>query len=169
MKKFTLLSVFTGAVLLSGATFQASANDVLTVKNVGMELARDLANDAVTACRKKGYQVSAVVVDRNGILRAALRDDLAARFTLQIAEEKANAVVMAGIPSGEFRKIREDIRPELNHIDGLIIMEGGLQISAGGYRIGAIGVSGAPGGDIDEECAQEALVNAEDRLEFAAE
>lgn len=145
----------------------SQANDVITTRNVGMEMARDLANEAVMACREQGYQVSAVVVDRNGITRALLRDDLAARFTMQIAEEKANAVVMSGIKSGDFRRNRADIRPELNHIDGLIIMEGGLPITSGGSRIGAIGVSGAPGGDKDEVCAQMAVDAMSERLEFA--
>jgi uncharacterized protein GlcG (DUF336 family) len=145
----------------------AQAEDVLSVKNIGMELSRDLVNEAVLACREMGYQVSAVVVDRNGLVRAVLRDDLAARFTLQIAEEKANAVVMAGVSSAEFRNNRGDIRPEMNHVEGILMMEGGLEIATGGYRIGAIGVSGAPGGDIDEACAKKALEKLAERIEFA--
>ncbi|MDH5572858.1 MAG: heme-binding protein [Gammaproteobacteria bacterium] len=145
----------------------ANASDILTVKNIAMELARDIASETVLTCRKMGYQVSAVVVDRNAILRAALRDDLASRFTLQIAEEKANAVVMAGINSGEFRNSREDIRPELNHINGIIMMQGGVVINAAGFRVGALGVSGAPGGDKDEACALKALEKFAERLEFA--
>lgn len=143
------------------------ANDSLTLKNIGLELARDIANQSVKACRKKGYQVSAVVVDRNGLIRAALRDDLASRFTLQIAEEKANSVILSGINSGEFRQSRGDIRPELNHMDDIIIMQGALPIEIAGSRIGAIGVSGAPGGEKDELCAQQALDNLSDRLDFA--
>ncbi len=145
----------------------ALATDVITQRNIGMELARDLATEAIIVCRKDGYHISAVVVDRFGILRAALRDDIASRFTLQIAEEKANAVVLAGIPSGKFRDSHGDIRPELNHINGIIIMQGGLPINAGGSRIGAIGVSGAPGGEKDEACAAKALEKMMERLEFA--
>ena len=145
----------------------SSASDVITHRYIGLDLARDLANEAINACRKDGYHVSAVVVDRFGNLRVALRDDIASRFTLQIAEEKANAVVMAGIPSGQFRENRGDIRPELNHIDGIIMMQGGLPIDAGGSRIGAIGVSGAPGGEKDEVCAAKALEAFMERLEFA--
>ncbi len=143
------------------------ANDSLMVKTIGLELARDLANESIKACRKKGYQVSAVVVDRNGLIQAALRDDLASRFTLQIAEEKANSVILSGSNSGEFRKAREDIRAELNHMDGIIIMQGALPIEIAGSRVGAIGVSGAPGGDKDELCAQQALDKFTERLEFA--
>ena len=144
----------------------AVANDVFSIKNIGLDLAQDLAAEAVSACRKKGFQVSAVVVDRNGLLRVALRDDLAPRFTLQISEEKANLAVMAGTSSGDFRNRRSDIRPEMNHLDGIIVMEGALEITAGGHRLGAIGVSGAPGGDIDEDCARAALDKYADRIEF---
>jgi uncharacterized protein GlcG (DUF336 family) len=143
------------------------ANDVISQPNIGLNLARDLANEAILACRKDGYHVSVVVVDRSGLLRVALRDDRTSRFTLQIAEEKANAVILAGIPSGQFRDNRGDIRPELNHLDGIIMMQGGLPVFAAGNRIGAIGVSGAPGGEKDERCAASALEKMMERLEFA--
>ena len=145
------------------------ATDSLTVKTIGLELAMDIASESIAACQKKGYQVSAVVVDRNGIVQAALRDDLASRFTLQIAEEKANSVILSGISSGEFRDSRDDIRAELNHMNGIIIMQGALPIEVAGSRIGAVGVSGAPGGDLDEDCAQQALEKLSERLEFAEE
>jgi len=141
------------------------AEDVMTVKSIGMELARDLVSESVVQCRKMGYNVSAIVVDRNGNLRAALRDDRASRFTLQIAEEKANAVILSGSDSGEFRDNRGDIRPELNHMDGIIMMRGGVQITAAGSRIGALGISGAPGGEKDEECALKAIEQLEERLQ----
>ncbi|MBG7602475.1 MAG: heme-binding protein [Gammaproteobacteria bacterium] len=146
---------------------QLFADDVVTVKTIGLELARDLVSESITECRKMGYQVSAVVVDRNGNLRAALRDDRASRFTLQIAEEKANSVILSGTDSGAFRQNRGDIRPELNHMDGIIIMQGGVQITASGSRIGALGISGAPGGEKDEICALKAIENLEERLQFA--
>ena len=156
-------------VLLLSMNFAPSlyAIDLLTVKTIGMELARDIASESIKACRKQGFQVSAVVVDRNGLVQAALRDDLATRFTLQIAEEKANSVILSGINSGEFRKSRGDIRPELNHMNGIIIMQGALPIEVAGSKIGAIGVSGAPGGHLDERCAQQALDALIERIEFA--
>lgn len=98
-----------------------------------------------------------------------MRDDLAARQTLKIAQRKANMVIMAGIASGAFRGSRGDIRQELNHIDGLIVMQGGVPIRSGGALIGAIGISGAPGGNIDESCAVEALAKVQERLDFADE
>ncbi|MDD3597300.1 heme-binding protein, partial [Sulfuricurvum sp.] len=70
---------------------------------------------------------------------------------------------------GVFRKNREDIRQELNHIGGIIVMEGGLPVISGGTLLGAIGVSGAPGGDKDASCAEAALKTVEDRLVFASD
>lgn len=163
MKNFRM--IITGLVLLL-CNISVYAKDVVTDKNIGMELARDIANEAVLACRKDGYNVSAVVVDRYGLMRAALRDDSAARFTLEIAERKANMTVMAWTDSGVFRKSRKDIQQELNHIDGLIVMEGGIKITASGYNLGAIGVSGAPGGAKDAACAKKALEKLSERIEF---
>lgn len=154
-------------VLLFGFSSSAFAGDVVTIKNVGMEMARDLASEAIVACRKAGYNVSAVVVDRQAIVRAALRDDMAPRFSLDIAEQKANASIMGGVSSATFRKNREDIRMEMDNVDGILLLEGGVLIESGGNRIGALGVSGAPGGDKDEACANEAIKKLNDRLQFA--
>ena len=157
------------ALLFMVASYSVVAKDVVSDKSIGMELARDIASAAIDACRKKGYHVGVVVVDRFGLLRAALRDDLASRFTMEIAERKANMTVLAWTDSGKFKKARPDIRQELNHIDGLIVMEGGIKITAGGYNLGAVGVSGAPGGDKDADCARQALKSLSERIEFATE
>jgi uncharacterized protein GlcG (DUF336 family) len=154
------------AILMGSLAFSAQAEDVLQEKNIGMELARDIASEAIIACRQNGFSVSAVVVDRHGNQRVALRDDYASKFTLQIAEEKANATIMSGLKSGQFREMRGDIRPELNHVNGVLMMVGAVPIVSGGVRIGAIGVSGAPGGEKDEACVVEALEKFEDRLEM---
>lgn len=166
MKKILLFKYFCvfAFVMTSHVTHAA---DVVTEKSIGMELARDIANEAIQACRKDGYHISVVVVDRHGLMRAALRDDLAARFTLEIAERKANMTVMAWTDSGNFKKAREDIRQELNHIDGLVVMEGGIKIVASGFNLGAVGVSGAPGGDKDAACAKKALSKLDERIQFA--
>ena len=145
----------------------AAQPDILPVKQIGLELARDIAMASIEACRNAGYTVSAVVIDRAGNLQVAMRDSLAARHTLEIAERKAGMAVMSGNDTSEFRTARGDIRPELNHINGLIVMDGGLPIRVAGSMIGAVGVSGAPGGDKDRGCAAAALKHVEERLEFA--
>lgn len=158
------------SAVLTGIFFSLlSGGDIVTYRQISLELATEAAQISIKECRKNGYQVSAVVVDRAGNLQVALRDVYASRFTTEIAQRKANAVILSGTDSGTFRKNREDIRQELNHISGLIVMEGALPIVSGGSLLGAIGVSGAPGGEKDAACAQVALKTLEERLIFGGE
>ena len=159
-----LASVIGLAALLP---LSASADDVVTKRFPSLELAMDIAKGAVDACREAGYQVSAVVVDKSAVTQVVLRDALAARFTMRIAEDKANAVVMSGVSSGVFRTNRADIKDEMNEVDGILVLDGGLPIIAGGGMIGAIGVSGAPGGEKDEACAAKGIEKVQERLDFA--
>lgn len=163
----TYFAGFAVAAALGAVVLPAAAEDVLSVRTIGTDLARDIADGTLKACAERGYQTSAVVVDRGGNVVVAMRGDLAAPHTLEIAESKAGAVILSGIDSGTLRRNRDDIRPELNHLKGVLVMEGGLPIVAGGTRVGAVGVSGAPGGDIDAACAQDAIDALFDRIEFA--
>jgi uncharacterized protein GlcG (DUF336 family) len=160
-------ALFPLALFAAALNATAAQPDLLPVKQIGLELARDIAMGAIEACRTDGYTVSAVVLDRAGNVQAALRDSLAARHTLEIAERKAGMSIMSGIDSGAFRAARGDIRPELNHMAGLIVMDGAVPIRAAGSLIGAVGVSGAPGGEKDAACAAAAVKKLEERLEFA--
>lgn len=167
MMKALLSRLALAAAAVTMLALPVRAEDVLSVRTIGTDLARDLVDHTVKNCAAKGYQVSAVVVDRAGDVMAALRGNLASRQTMEIAQSKAGAVTLSGIDSGTLLKNRQDIRQELDHLNGVLVMRGGLPIVAGGHRVGAIGVSGAPGGDIDEACAKEAMDALADRIEFA--
>ena len=144
------------------------SSDVVNIPRMSMDLAMEVAKHSVESCRKKGYWTSAVVVDRSANVQVVLRDTHAARFTMDIARQKANLVIMSGTDSSSFVPKRSDIRNELNNIDGLIMMQGGVAIKSGDTILGALGVSGAPGGEIDEACALQALESLKERLAFAA-
>ncbi len=164
LKKRYLPGLLLCAWLMPGMLF---AGDIITVRRLNPDLAWELVKHAVDACRTRGFQVTAVVVDRDGAETAVLRDSAASRFTIQIAREKANAVILSGVASGDFRDNRRDIQQEMNHVDGILVLQGGLPITAGGFLLGALGVSGAPGGERDEDCAHRALEKIRERLEFA--
>lgn len=157
---------FTLPFLLTLAS-SASASDLVTAKRMSLELARDIAQKSVDACREQGYNVSAVVVDRDGTLQVVLRDTRASRFTIELAMRKANSVTLSGASGSEFRRARQDIRDEINSVPDLLMLEGAVPIRAGGALLGAVGVSGAPGGDKDEVCAASGVASVQDRLEFA--
>jgi uncharacterized protein GlcG (DUF336 family) len=154
-------------VLGAMPSWPLQAADVLSAKLMTLDLARDIANHTLDACRKQGYNVSVVVVDRDGAPQVMLRDNYVARFATDIAQRKAGAVILSGVSSGELRNNRADIRAELNEIPGVLLMQGGMPIRAGGSLIGAVGVSGAPGGDKDESCAAAGIKAVQERLDFA--
>ena len=161
------------ACILAGA-MQAAADgpvsdelDVVTIKAMSLELARDIAQAAVEGCRQDGYQVSVVVVDRSAVPQVIFRDVYASSFNTDIAQRKANAVILAGVSTREFVANRPDLTAVLNHMESLLALRGGLPIRAAGALLGAVGVSGAPGGDLDEKCAQKGIDAVAERLEFA--
>jgi len=143
------------------------AADVISVKLMTLELAVDIAQGAIDACRKDGYQISVVVVDRSGRTQVVMRDIFANQYMTQLAQAKANAVVLSNTSSSALRKNRADIANELNLLDDLLVMDGGLPVTVAGSMIGAVGVSGAPGGDLDEACAQRGIDGVQERLDFA--
>jgi uncharacterized protein GlcG (DUF336 family) len=162
--KYLVITVWLLCQLLA---LPAVAGDVINVKLMTLELARDIAQGAIDACRKDGYQVSVVVADRSGRTQVVMRDVFASQYMTQLAQGKANAVVLSGTSSGELRKNRGDIVDELNLLDDLLVLDGGLPIQVAGSLIGAVGVSGAPGGDKDAACAQRGIDAVQERLDFA--
>ena len=143
------------------------ATDVVNVKLMTLDLAVDIAQGAIDACREEGYQISVVVVDRSGRTQVVMRDIFANQYMTQLAQAKANAVVLSNTSSSALRKNRADIAAELNLLDDLLVLDGGLPVTVAGSMIGAAGVSGAPGGDKDEACAQRGIDDVQERLDFA--
>jgi uncharacterized protein GlcG (DUF336 family) len=163
MRMKRLFPMLLGTVL----SLPVQAADVLNVKLMTLDLARDIASHTLEACRKQGYQTAVVVVDRAGDPQVVLRDVYVSRHAVEIAARKASAVILSGVSSSDFLKNRADIRAELNQMSGVILMVGGLPIRAGGSLIGAVGVSGAPGGEKDEACAAAGIKAVQERLDFA--
>ena len=143
------------------------AVDVVNVKLMTLDLAVDIAQAAVEACRKDGYQVSVVVVDRSGRTQVVMRDVYANQYMTQLAKAKTSAVVLSNTSSSLLGKNRADIAAELNQLDDLLVLDGAVAITVAGSMIGAVGVSGAPGGELDEACALRGIEAVQERLDFA--
>jgi uncharacterized protein GlcG (DUF336 family) len=151
--------------LLAGSPVYAE--DVVPARLMGLDLASDIAQGAIDACRKDGYQVSVVVVDRSGRVQVLMRDVFSNEQFTSLAQGKAQAVIMSGGSSAALRENRPDMINELNLLPGVFVLRGGLPIQVAGSTIGAVGVSGAPGGDKDEACAQRGIDTVQERLDFA--
>ncbi len=141
----------------SGVATAADQHMTVDVKRLSMESALKIAQAAVLACREKGIQAGVTVMDRGGNPQVVLRDSLAADLTLTISKQKAYTALSFMTPTS---KLSDRADPGgLANVPGLLFRAGGLPIEVGGVTYGSVGVSGAPSGETDEECAQ-AGINA---------
>jgi uncharacterized protein GlcG (DUF336 family) len=149
----------------------ARADNVLTTHRLGATLAAEAVSEAVAACAKQGYKVTATVVDTDGVTQAMLRGDGATMTALEASHDKAYTVLMLGAPRGE--EVNSAVSQRLGatpspgglaKLPHILLTPGAVAIKSGGEAIAAIGVGGAPGGDLDEACAKAGLDKISDRL-----
>ena len=166
MKRVVLAAL---AVAFLTAPLPARAADgIVTYKSLAPDTAFDLARAAINQCRKDGYQVAVVVLDRFGGPLVSLRDRYTPLGAIDIASGKAWTAVTFTRDTAEFVKAIKDgtISPGLAGLPKVTPLVGGLVIQAGGALLGGVGVAGAPGGDKDEACAKAGLAAVQDKLEF---
>jgi uncharacterized protein GlcG (DUF336 family) len=137
---------------------------VVSVKRLSMDTAVKLAQATIAACREKGIQIGVTVVDRDGTVQVQLRDTIAAPITAPISKMKAFTAANFNAATSAMAA-RADT--PIGRIEGLVMSPGGVPIQVGGALIGAVGVSGAPEGATDEECAKAGLDKVAEDLELA--
>ena len=143
----------------------AHAQAALTEKNVSMKMAQMIIDGVIEDCTKTGYKVSVVIVDNAGIVRASLRGDGTSPHTMEFARKKAYTARTRNQTSLEFKAVTDTpASAYLLQIPDVVAVGGGVPIKAGGVAIGAVGVSGAPGGDKDEVCAFAGIAKVADQL-----
>jgi uncharacterized protein GlcG (DUF336 family) len=137
-----------------------------TFKILPAALAVEAAQAAIAACKTQGYNISVAIVDRAGNLKLLLVGDGAGALTRSLSRRKAYTAAMRRISTGELAKqlaAPGAFNPTLYDTQ-LVAVLGGVPIKVGDETIGAIGVSGAPGGDKDEACANAGIDKISDRL-----
>jgi uncharacterized protein GlcG (DUF336 family) len=158
------------AAMLIAANTHASAapEGSYSVKLLTPEAALTAAQAAMASCRKSGYQVAVAVVDRSGLVQVLLRDRYAGAHTLDIAPQKAWTAASFRIPTSALAVETQAGKPMsgIRNSPRVMAIGGGLVIEAGGAVLGAIGVSGAPGGEADDACAQAGIKAVADLIEF---
>ena len=149
------------AILLAASAVQAQtpAPAVRTEKNISLALANQIAAEAVAACAANGYNVAATVVDRAGTVRAVQRADNAGPHTLASSERKAWTSASAKNATQAMMEgsQKNPAGANLVYLPGVLLLGGGVPVKSGNEVIGAVGVGGAPGGHLDEQCANAAL------------
>jgi len=171
MKK-TILACAALAALLALTPFHPSkaqnAEALVTYESMKPEVALDLAKSALKICREAGYQVAVTVVDRAGLTQVVLRDRFAGPHTVSTATRKAWTAVSFRSSTLELSSLvqTDAVMAQLPNITNALVLGGGVPVLAAGKIIGGIGISGAPGADLDDACAQKAIETIQDFLDF---
>ncbi len=161
MKPSTL--VMLSAAMLAHSTIgfaQLPASRVLT-----LDVAQTIAQEAMARCRADGYKVTVLVVDGLNAPKALIRDDGATASTTEVAKMKATATMLYNRPSGPVTPPPAGTAAPPATIPGTINAQGGVPIKVGDVTIGAVAVSGAPGGDKDAACANAGITKVAGKLQ----
>ena len=141
---------------------------LVTFQVMKPEVALTLAQAALENCREQGYQVGVAVVDRFGVTQVFLRDRFAGPHVEETARRKAWTAV-------SFRTdtltLAEETAPDkissgIRHLSMALPLGGGVPVDAAGSLVGGVGVSGAPGPDLDDACARVGIEAVADDLAF---
>ncbi len=156
------------ASLLGATSLQAQPAAHYSVRLMTPEIALKATQAAIAHCRAQGHQVAVAVVDRSGLLQALIRDRFAGAHTPEVATDKAWTAASFRIPTTTLARETQagQAMSGIRQRERVMAIGGGLPIEAGGAVLGAIGVSGAPGGDADDACAKAGIQAVQADLEF---
>jgi uncharacterized protein GlcG (DUF336 family) len=159
------LALFASVSMFAAAPALAQAPQVQAEKNISMALSMAIIQGVLEQCTKDGYKVSVTIVDKGGNVAAQLRGDGTAPHTMEFSRLKAYTARTRNQTSLQTMKMLEDpANAFIRQIPGVVGVGGGVPIRAGTEVIGGVGVSGAPGGEKDEVCANAGLAKVEAAL-----
>ncbi|MFY9951628.1 GlcG/HbpS family heme-binding protein [Bradyrhizobium sp.] len=165
---FRCLVVMLSIYALADAAPTRAQDALVTHKSLAPKIALDLAQAALADCQQRGYQVAVAVVDRAGVVQVVLRDRYAGPHTSATASGKARTAATFRNSTSNLFAVSQPgmMQAGIRNLPGAVIIGGGLIIESGGLLVGAVGVSGAPGGDGDEACAKAGIEAVQGRLDF---
>lgn len=169
MKKgIGLSSILVAAALAAAGGVQAQDRGTYSVRHLLPETAMKATRAALEDCRKRGYQVSVAVVDRSGVAQAMMRDRFAGAHTPSTAIGKGWTAVSFRTNTLDFAVETQAGKASsgIRQLPNVVAVGGGVLIEAGGSIVGAIGVSGAPTGEADEQCAKAGIAAIRDDIEL---
>lgn len=144
-------------MLLAATSSTATAQGLVTQKALSLEMAQAIVQGTVERCRADGFSVSVSVIDASGLLKAFLRDEGNGPHTIDLSRRKAYTALTFASRWGTSLEVAKawgsTLGSPMPNVEGTAGVGGGVPIRVGKVAIGAVGVSGAVGGDKDEICA----------------
>jgi uncharacterized protein GlcG (DUF336 family) len=132
----------------------ANAQALINERGISLNAAIEMASASLERCRADGYKVTITVLNRHARTAVVLSEDGVNPHTIENSMRKAYTAFTTRTPSGEMSKRAQPGLAGFMLLDKITAIEGGLPIFAGKELVGAIGISGAPGGEKDAACAQ---------------
>jgi len=160
--------ILCAALLAFSGQVPAEESATYSTRNLTVETALKAAQAALKKCRDSGWQVAVAVVDRSGLTQVMLRDRYAGAHTPRTAGGKAWTAISFRSNTSALVDLTQPGKAQsgLRNLPHTVILGGGVLIEGGGQLLGAIGVSGAPGGEADEACAKAGIAAIQESLEF---
>ena len=160
MRAFYLSAVPLVCALATPANAQ-----LLNQKAIPANMAITIAQTVIDTCKTNGFAVSVSIVGRSGELILQVRGDGTGPHTMENSFRKAyTARTFRGPSAALAKRLKDDPQLSLIHLSNVVASAGAFPIKAGEDVLGAVGVSGAPGGDKDEVCAQAGIDKVADQL-----
>jgi len=167
MNRTVVLAVFLTSLISVPA--YAESKPFIETRIINPDLANLAAMSAASKCAESGYQVAVAIVDRSGTLQSFMRHPLAGSHTVDVSINKA--MTAASFKTATKEMMLNPRLKQLNSVEGVLMIGGGIPILIGGHFYGGIGVSGAPGekmsGDNDHACAEAGIESISEAIEFS--
>jgi len=139
------------------STPSTTAPSVVVSRSVlSLAAAQQLATTAQQDCANRGFAVTVAVVDTDGLAIVVQRADGATGATVEVAEGKAHAAAGFQSPTAALSQ-QAAANPGLISLPDFVILPGGEPVKVDNVVVAGVGVSGAPSGDIDDQCAMAGL------------
>jgi uncharacterized protein GlcG (DUF336 family) len=165
MKPLPARSLALASLITISAAVPSARAELPSHKILPVAAALAVAQGAYDACVQQGHRISVTVVGGEGQTIIAIRGDGASPHTLENSQRKAYTARTFRAASGEIaQRVKDNPSLGLVHLPGVIALQGALPIKVGEEIVGAVGVSGAPGGDKDEACAKAGIDKIADQL-----
>ncbi len=157
--KFLIIPIL---FFVSFVAYSDEPTPTIQLRTLAPHIAHKIVFTAVDDCTKRGYKVSAAVVDRNGNLAAFLRNSLSGPHTIKVSQRKAFTSATLQAATSQVTD-----RPDLNFAPDILLIVGGVPINFGGNFYGGVAVAGASDLEVDEKCARAGIEAVADIMEFA--
>ena len=154
----SITKVFAMAALIAAAIAPGSASaqtpGLITQRGLSVNAAVELAQAALERCRADGYKVTITVLNHHATTSVVLSDDGVNPHTVENSLRKAYTAFTTRTPTVEMTKRQQPALSGFMLLDKISPLDGALPFFAGKDLVGAVGISGAPGGDKDSACAK---------------